>query len=245
LEAGKWEQLPPEPFIRGFIVAYSKYVGLSQAEVMERFREVTGAPAPVEEVPNAPQPEYRPKGSPVVPPPRELTTPFRLPSAPRLITAASFVAVVAIALVLINVGRDNEPAPAAPLVLSETVTPEAPPAAAEEKVVALASETPVAVAAPKAHEVVVQGKARTWLKVVIDEAAPTELFLPEGKTVTYQADKKIKVVLGNSAGAVVTHNGQIDEGKQLMGTIKTYKYPDNARFPQDVPAKPTPLVTQP
>ncbi|MBY0369074.1 DUF4115 domain-containing protein [bacterium] len=265
LEAGKWDQLPPEPFIRGFIVAYSKYVGLSQNEVMERFREATGSVAPppteaTEDLVAVPKP--LPPGA-VAPPPQELSTPFRLPSAPRLITAASFVAVVAIALVLINVGRDDAPAteatatatattsPTEPLVLaggpttvtenvaaSAPVNTPAPTPVAEDKKVALASTTPTPHSSPSAHEVVVQGKARTWIKVVIDEAAPVEYFLAEGKSVTYQAEKKIKVVLGNSAGAVITHNGQVDEGKQLMGTIKTYKFPDNARFPQDVPAKP-------
>lgn len=271
MEAGKWDDLPPEPFIRGFIVAYSKYVGLSQTEVMERFREATGAPAlPVQETATEKQPEPLPAGK-VAAPPQELTTPFRLPSAPRVLTAAALVAVVAIALVLINVGKDDAaPAPVvstavapqtqAPLVLAESgkdpapATKEAEAVAAtplvmapapEKKEVGLASEGPTpAAAAPITHQVTVQGKDRTWMKVVIDDQPPTELFLGEGESTKYEAQKKIKIVLGNSAGAIVTHNGKTDEGKQLMGTIRTYKFPENARFPQDPPKQPASIPAQ-
>src|SRR6476659_922751 len=42
LESSQWEQLPPEPFIRGFIIAYAKYIGLEPQEVLERYYEETG-----------------------------------------------------------------------------------------------------------------------------------------------------------------------------------------------------------
>ena len=36
LEADRWEKLPPDPFLRGFIVAYGKYVGLETKELLSR-----------------------------------------------------------------------------------------------------------------------------------------------------------------------------------------------------------------
>src|SRR3989338_9461251 len=39
LERGEWSQLPPEPFIRGFIIAYAKYVGLDTKDIVRRFLE--------------------------------------------------------------------------------------------------------------------------------------------------------------------------------------------------------------
>src|SRR5687767_983500 len=38
LEGSRWEQLPPEPFIRGFIIAYAKYVGLDSNDIIQRYQ---------------------------------------------------------------------------------------------------------------------------------------------------------------------------------------------------------------
>jgi cytoskeleton protein RodZ len=276
LENNKWEQLPPEPFIRGFILAYAKYVGLGTTEVLDKYREATGAmPVPVEvnqETATIPGPSRtRPAIHPVNTTPNDLITQVRLPSGAKMITAASLIAVVGLAALLINVGRDAEkPAPIPTVV---TMTPETPatplvvtapeetrkvanePAAKEKekekpaKATAVAAATPAAVSTTSsavggtpAHEVVVEGKERTWMKVVIDDSPPQEIFLGEGKSATYKAMKKIKVVLGNSTGSRVVYNGKEQDGTQFMGTIRYYKFPSNARFPQDVPSKRTPTA---
>ena len=46
LEKGSWESLPPEPFIRGFILAYAKYVGLNARDVIQKYEKELGASAP-------------------------------------------------------------------------------------------------------------------------------------------------------------------------------------------------------
>lgn len=271
LEGNKWEQLPPEPFIRGFIIAYAKYVGLSGAEVIEKYREATGIKAEATAAAEVPPPPVAgPSGTP-----GEIITKVRLPSAPKLITAASLIAVVGIGALLINVGRESDRSSIAengqPTPTTIAMTKESPagsdtdtavaaaPTTEDDRKVAEAAKTTLAAAAPAAavsapapaaapvagapaHQVVVEGKERTWIKVVIDDAPPTEFFLPEGKSATYQAAAKIKVVLGNATGAKVTHNGKEVEGKQFMGTIRSYKFPDNAHFPQDVPSKRTPTT---
>lgn len=262
LEGGKWEQLPPEPFIRGFIIAYAKYVGLAPTEVLDRYREATGTTVLPD--PSAPATTAPPMGMGMSTPsinaspttrstPNDLITQVRLPSGPKMITAASLIAVIGLAALLINVGRESEQ-PAIPTQV--TMTPETPqttaPAVAtapvpEERKVAVSADPvtkpveapPAELSGAPAHEVVVEGKERTWLKVVIDDGPPTEYFLAEGKSATYKAMNKIKVVLGNSTGSRVLYNGQEVDGKQFMGTIRSYKFPANARFPQDVPSKRT------
>ncbi len=279
LETNRFEQLPPEPFIRGFIIAYAKYVGLGTNEVLERYREATGiAPAPVAET-VAPETGRTPSSTPMVSTPSEIITKVRLPSGPKMITAASLIAVVGLAALLINVGKEADAPP--PIPTQVTMTPETPPTdkavatapkaepkVEEDRKLAAGSETgkaapaPVAVApaaapgdastatapalaGPVSHEVTIEGKERTWLKVVIDENPPTEYFLGEGKSATYKAATKIKVVLGNSTGSKVLYNGKEVDGKQFMGTIKSYKFPPDARFPQDVPSKRTPTTDPP
>jgi cytoskeleton protein RodZ len=278
LESNKWDALPPEPFIRGFIIAYAKYVGIPTSEVLDRFREATGtAPPVVENAQNTtPEPSHAhltpiPATPGAISSPNDLITQMRLPSGAKMITAASLFAVVGLAVVLINVGREAEdksvastPAPATPSPVEVATTNAVPatpaPNKEEDRKVAASAPHPTtkvdtAVTAPVAlpaaalgtpvHEVVIEGKERTWIKVVIDENPPTEYFLPEGKAVTYKASGKIKVVLGNSTGSRVTYNGKEMDGKQFMGTIRTYKFPENARFPQDVPSKRTPTTASP
>jgi hypothetical protein len=199
--------------------------------------------------------------------PNDLITQVRLPSGAKMITALSLIAVVGLAGILINVGRDAEK-PTLGTPTQVTLTPETPaattaaapttPAKADDRNVAVSADpagkppvlaaltaekapaatpTPAVVSGAPAHEVVIEGKERTWMKVVLDDADPQEIFLGEGKTATYTALNKIKVVLGNSTGSRVLYNGKEVEGKQFMGTIRSYKFPANAKFPQDVPSQ--------
>ncbi len=87
------------------------------------------------------------------------------------------------------------------------------------------------------HEIVVESTERTWIKTVLDEKAPKETFLEKGEKGVFQAKSKIKVVLGNASVAKVTHNGEEVKGEKLQGTIRTFIFPNKARFPQDVPTK--------
>ncbi len=252
IESNQWNELPPEPFIRGFILAYSKYVGLENADVLERYRLATGTSAAqsIEEnmrdgQSGEPSREPTTRSAPVMATPNQLITRVRFPSGAKLITIASLIAVVGLATLLINVGKDagdatlavQSPAPTEIKDVAET-TSESRTVASETKVLGDTAPpaAPVPTPAP-AHEIVVEGKERTWMKVVIDDAPPQEVFLGEGKSASYKANEKIKVVLGNSTGSRVLYNGKEVDGTQFMGTIRTYKYPANARFPQDTPAK--------
>ena len=75
------------------------------------------------------------------------------------------------------------------------------------------------------------------MKVVIDDKAPMQSYLKAGEKVSYSANEKIKVVLGNSTGTQVEHNGEEAKGKQYQGTIRYYIFPANAHFPQDQPSR--------
>ena len=40
LESSRWDQLPPEPFLRGFIIAYAKYIGLEPKDALAKHLEI-------------------------------------------------------------------------------------------------------------------------------------------------------------------------------------------------------------
>ena len=62
---------------------------------------------------------------------------------------------------------------------------------------------------------------------------PKEIFLGQGATVSYDANSKIKLVLGNTAGTKVFYNGQEVKGKIFKGSIHYFIFPENSQFPQD------------
>lgn len=277
LEAGDWTNLPPEPFIRGFITAYAKYVGLDAKEIIHRYLEEVkpagmelNPPTEVKHVNVQRQPiPQKTAASPKAnaPKPSDVIENKHQVSFKQVGVAAASAGALLLILIVGYVGkRSSQPAETVAQSTAETTPPEAssggippadttPPAVtapenvaaaaapAEDREVAsnakpTASPTPAAEEAKKLdHEITIESKDRTWIKVVVDEEAPIEYFLPSNEHATYKAQKKIKVVLGNSTGSKVTHNGEVVPGTKFQGTIRSYIFPENARFPQDIPKK--------
>jgi len=288
LEGNDWGQLPPEPFLRGFILAYAKYVGLDPKETVAKYHESVGQKA--EETASAPIPTTRATQES----PSDMIQNSRQLPWNKIFMGAGAVALVILLGVFIYVGKkgaepreiaevsaNTEPVPAAisapapettATEVAATATTTAPQEApAGEKIalnpapvadasapatVAASTATTAVAAKPEparttaattpsgefTHEVAIEGQERTWIKIVIDDAKPVEYFLPKGEKTTYQAKSKIKVVLGNSSGAKVVHNGEEAKGKKFQGTIRYYLFPDGARFPQDVGSRKTAAV---
>ncbi len=261
MESGQWHELPPPPFIRGFIIAYAKYVGIDGKEALERYyqenRPNTAASGTVEEDGSNPSP----LAAEVIEQSRGI--PFGAIGAGLALT---LVFVVAGTLIYIG-GRES----ATPVAVEaqtqtdmqretagETGTPA--PNGAPETVKNVAADTAksavgtVAVAPPKPevqrtplppgfdHEVSIALGKRSWVKVVVDNDKPKESVLAEGEKLTIVAKKKVKVVLANADGAKVAHNGVAAEGIAVRGTLRTYRFPTNAQFPQDMPPPPKPKV---
>lgn len=282
LESGKMEKLPPEPFIRGFITAYAKYVGLSPKETIEKYAEAAGLDAEA----NAAATGENATAAPIarsIPAPAglgshrthqreasEVMGKFQLPSWPKLMTAAGVFLVAGVSLLLIQVGKNAdspdattaESVPTQVEMVADTkpvdsgdtrnVANQAQPAAPVAAPTVAAVAPVVNAAAPAvtpqpgqaAHNIEIEGAERTWVKVVTDNDAPVEFFLSPGQKKQYTANQKIKVVLGNATGAKVVHNGEEATGKKFMGTIRSFRFPATAQFPQDVP-KPAALTPAP
>ncbi len=267
LEADRWEKLPPDPFLRGFIVAYGKYVGLDTKELLGRYLDSIGLDASTAVSSNASATsDAHDTGAP----PGELIDHGPALSTRKLAGGLGIVLIVGLLGGIVYLGkratdqslkqnaatttpinRENaaetmpaakDTVPTAPAPQAATATPSAPvtaSTAADPKPASAPTATTATATAPATataitnHKISIEGSERTWIKVVVDEAAPIEYFLPQGDKVTYQAKDKIKVVLGNATGAKVYYNGKITEGVNFLGTIRSYKFPAEAEFPQD------------
>lgn len=283
LESGKMDKLPPEPFIRGFITAYAKYVGLSPKETIEKYAQAAGLDAAADTTATGDNATAAPVARSIPAPAglgsqrthqseaSEVMGKFQLPSWPKLMTAAGVFLVAGVSLLLIQVGKnadapdssvaqsvptqvemaaDSKPAeaPGDTRSVANQAQPTAPIAAPTVAAVAPTVNAAAPAVAPQpgqaAHNIEIEGAERTWVKVVADNEAPVEFFLSPGQKKQYTANQKIKVVLGNATGAKVIHNGEEATGKKFMGTIRSFRFPATAQFPQDVP-KPAALTPAP
>ncbi|NBX69411.1 MAG: helix-turn-helix domain-containing protein [Proteobacteria bacterium] len=301
MEEDRWKELPQDPFIRGFISAYARYIGLDNRETLKLFSQYQSSPDSIasENIeasssqsssvahPNAEVPPVEKK---LKQEPNPLSISKSYPLRTVLLAALLILILVfviakkgekestsqTLPLSSSSVAPNGEP-PAASAVPNTTIETQADmttptstvlvssiptttesPANALQTVPAASpaqASAPVAVApiaptpieppsttlatqanAPQAgHEIVVKGKYRSWMKIVIDDEPAKESYLEEGAQVTFQAKNKIKLVLGNSAGSIVTHNGEETNGNKYAGTIRYYIFPKGSRFPQEKP----------
>lgn len=260
IEEGNWKALPAKPFVKGFLSAYARYVGLNPQEIYQLYLSELKAQEPVStETGETPVEEIAP--TPIRPESKVLQL------KPLVFTAVGLF-VVFMAFWVIRLGKEvsaptlaenatstgtveaqvpvvpaPEIAPSEPEVANTAPTPTPATAAAPEAERAVASEP--APAAPAAavesgdgHALKVTAKERTWVKIVIDDAPPVEYYLKPDEKSEYSAKSKIKLVLGNASGAEVIHNGTVEDGTKYQGTIRYYIFPKGSRFPQDKPRQP-------
>lgn len=238
IEDGKWSSLPPKPFIKGFLTSYTRYIGLNPNEVYQQYLSETEPKIDPTLEPQSVTPEPKPRPSEV------MSSSKVLQIKPIAFSVLGVVALV-LSLWLIRIGRESD-APesvaststvtedsvrevaSAPESQPEKVAPEPTPTTPPPSD---SSTTPTPEG--ESHTLEVLTKERSWAKVVIDEAPPVEYYINPEEKVTLTAKSKIKLVLGNSSGAEVVHNGTVDPGKVDQGTVRYYIFPLGAKFPQD------------
>lgn len=57
MEAGRWEELPAEVFVKGFIKSYAEFIGLVPEDVILRYQEIHATDKSLDE---PPEPAYKP-----------------------------------------------------------------------------------------------------------------------------------------------------------------------------------------
>ncbi len=297
MEQGNWKALPAEPFIRGFLIAYSRYVGLEPNAVIEHYRQEmhpqpvpASQPLPVEdeviveeELPSSTS-EFTATAvteTPLEPESEEQTLAYELPkktTPPKVWIGTGFAVIALIAVpVVLKLRKDSQvqikspiaaeshesvkslvekaaspeqntgaladaasvPAEATKEVVKEAVPVAVAPAIAKEVTTHTEQAHPenqvATVANPSEasnHVITVKVKNKSWSKVVIDSSSPVQKILEPGDY-SFSANEKFKIVLGNSSGAEIVHNGEKSDGAKIDGTIRQFVFPNNARFPQD------------
>lgn len=196
IEDGKYDVLPGEVYLKGFIRNYASFLGLNPQQALDVYRESLAPQpqAPQAAAPAAPAPSAMP---PKVEAGREEE---KSGSLGRWVMVLVVLAVIAGAAwaVFNHLNQPPAPQPKPPQV---QVQPAPAPAPAPQK-------TPAP--APAARPIVVVAKytADCWTRVTADDRELYEGIPRVGETFTWNANQTMTVHLGNAAGVDLTYNGQ-------------------------------------
>ncbi len=220
IEEDQHDLLPPVTYVKGFLLAYAKYLRLDPNDVLLRY-ERTLKGEPVTHPPTQP-PKPKQKISPTQPPKPKRKILWNT----KQIWAVGGVIVASLIVFYFFSPYSSkppvEPIPEKliggekpPLVPSPSVI--APPLAPEEKPVAevkqpLTSAPPVTAttSVPEKKPFSLQLKAveETWASLQVDDQPEREMTFKPGEGISVQASNRIRMILGNAGGLDLILNGK-------------------------------------
>ena len=221
IEEGQHDLLPPATYVKGFLLAYAKYLRLDPNDVLLRYEGVLkGGPAAPQ---SAPPPKAEKKVPPAPPPKHEKKT--LLNTKQTWVVAGVIVASLIVSYFFspysskrpvetIHEKPVSEGEPSltpSPPVTATTVIAEKKPVV-EEKQPGVAPPAPVAAATsvPEKKLISLQLKAVevTWVSVQADDQAAKEMTFKSGEGISIQASNRIRMILGNAGGIDLILNGK-------------------------------------
>jgi len=219
IEEDQHTLLPPPTYVKGFLLAYAKYLGLDSNDVLLRYERVL-------------------KGEPITPPSVPSPGPKQESPAPQTskprqkglwntkqiwvvvgVIVASFV--VFYFFSPYSYKPPTEPSPGkrveekssvtpSPPVTATTLTPERKPSVQERK--PSMPSAPVAattfVQQKKAISLQLKAVEQTWLSLQADDQSGQDMILKLGEEITFQASARILMKLGNAGGLDLVLNGK-------------------------------------
>ncbi len=190
IEEGHQENLPAIPFVKGFIAAYAKHIGLNSEEEITYYDEVRSEPLQESRTFTPPQAPAKP---------RNRVWLWVLPAA-LVLTAAL--------LLWINrrVAAPPERVAVQEEAVQETPAPEVPPPPV--KSAPREPEETVSTRPGEGVRLALSAAEKSWVYAVIDEKTVKDFFLQPGEKMEFTAQEVVNLTLGNSGGIMITFNGK-------------------------------------
>jgi transcriptional regulator with XRE-family HTH domain len=235
IEEDQYHLLPPVTYVKGFLLAYARYLRLDPNEVLLRYEKVLkGEPItppppkpqkPKEKISSPEPPKPKEKIPPPEPPKPKQEIPPPQPSKPKqkVLWNRKQTWVVGGVIVASLIGfylffpypsqPPMESVPAKPAL--EKPIPEKP--VAEDKPslapsLPLPSSPPASTATPVSEEksLSLQLKAveETWVSLQVDDQSEKEMTFRPGEGISVQASNRIRIVIGNAGGLDLILNGK-------------------------------------
>jgi cytoskeletal protein RodZ len=214
IEEDRYDHLPAATYVKGFLIAYAKYLNLDRNDILLRYERVLkGEPV---------------KGEPVLPPPAPSPRPKQKTSWSTKQTWVVGGVIVASFIVFYFFSPYSskpliEPGPEKPILEEKSPVASSPPATAttrapEEKTAVeekkpLAPSPPVAAtnSVPEKRPFSLQMKAveETWVSLQVEGQSEKEMSFKPGEGLSVLASNRIHMIIGNAGGLNLIWNGKV------------------------------------
>lgn len=221
IEKNDFDALPAAPFVKGFIQAYCKYLGLDVQDALLRYEAYMRSIAEsktsaLKQGAEAKKQETRPANS--------------------LIPIIS-IAVIAVLLILFGLYAISKKRPLPVVDSSLPHINERPSGSKPQPENEIAQKKEIASPPPALGSsasqtgiltLAIEAEKPSWLKVEIDGQNPFEVSLKQGEKVKWNAKEKFSVLIGNAGGVNAIFNGEPlgslgDEGKVVKLVLPPVK----------------------
>ncbi len=181
VEEDRHDLLPTITYVKGFLSAYARYLGLDPNEIILRYETDTRRETDIHP---------------------EAATEKRIVWRPKYLWMMGGVIIVGFVILYLLLFPSQPPMePVAPKPEATKTIPPAPPPLPPPSVI----EKP-AVSEEKGLVLQIKAVERTWVAVQIDGQAVREATFWPGESYTYRAAKQIQFLLGNAGGLEMTFN---------------------------------------
>jgi cytoskeletal protein RodZ len=219
IEEDQYHLLPPATYVKGFLLAYAKYLKLDPNDVLLRYENVLKGGPSARPSTQPPRPKQE------IPPPPASTPKRKV----RWNTGQTWVVVGVIAASFIVFyffspfapKPPTEPLPGKQVESKSPVLPSSPgiapppgpagkPAVPEKKPLTPSAPVTAATSVQEKKSIVLQLKAveETWLSLQTDDQPGKDMILKPGEGMTVQASGRILMKLGNAGGLDLVLNGK-------------------------------------
>jgi cytoskeleton protein RodZ len=235
IEEDQYLVLPPVTYVKGFLLAYAKYLKLDPNEVLLRYEKVLKG-EPVTPTPTKPQktkekisspepPKPKEKISPAEPPKTKQEIPPPQPSKPKQKvlwnTKQTWVVggVIVASLIVFYLFLPYPSKPPMESVPEKTVlekpipekpvVEEKPPLAPSPPLTSSPpASTVTSVSEKKTFSLQLKAVEETWVSLQVDDQPEKEITFKAGEAISVQASNRIRIVVGNAGGLDLILNGK-------------------------------------
>jgi len=206
IERNEYKLLPGEAYLKGFVRAYAKHIGIDPDDAILRLesylKEINKKRTPV------------PSTKPIVGSSRNSY----------LFAGLGIVLLVLVAVLILKAGRKE--------IKGTFPSPPAPVQKKTSEVVVKPTEIPVQEKQDKEQPagpitLRIRAKEKTWIMVKKDDEKPIDVILWEGNVVTWEAKNRISLRIGNAQGVEITYNGIPLKNLGAKGEVVGLVLPDD------------------
>jgi cytoskeletal protein RodZ len=214
IEEDRHDLLPAATYVKGFLLAYAKYLNLDRNDILLRYERVLkGEPVKREPVPPPPAPSPRPK--------QKTSWSTKQTWVVGGVIVASFIVFYFFSPYsskpLIEPGpekpilEEKSPAASSPPVTATIRAPEEKTAVEEKK--PLAPSPPVAatnsVLEKKPFSLQMKAVEETWVSLQVEGQSEREMTFKPGEGLSVLASNRIHMIIGNAGGLNLIWNGKV------------------------------------